>query len=112
MGIRKQLFGEESNCKGAVPESSASQTMHTTNVVVADGRTGQGHDGLPAGVSEAGTSSCAPDRNKYVVAGISEARTSSSRGMFSPIAIVTASENTTPDDEKKYTHVSSFFVTF
>jgi hypothetical protein len=112
MGIRKQLFGEESNCKGVVPESSASQTMHTTNVGVSDGRTGQGHDGLRAGVSEAGTSSCTPDRNKYVVAAISEAGTSSSRGMFSPMATVTATESATPDDEKKYTHVSSFFVTF
>jgi hypothetical protein len=112
MGIRKQLFGEESNCKGVVPESSASQTMHTTNVAVADGKTGQGHDGLPAGVSEAGTSLCTPGHNKDVVAGISEAGTSSSRGMFSPMAIVIASENATPDDEKKYTHVSSLFVTF
>jgi hypothetical protein len=112
MGIRKQLFGMENNCKGTVPESSASQTMHTTNLAVSDGRTGQGHDGLRAGFSEAGASSCTPDRNKYVVAGISEAGTSSSQGMFSPMATVTASENATPDDEKKYTHVSNFFVTF
>jgi len=92
MGCRKQLFGEKSNCKGVVTETSASQTMHTTNVAVADGRSEQDHDGLPACISEAGTSS--------------------SRGMFSPMAIVTESENATPDAEKKYTHVSSLFVTF
>jgi len=112
MGCRKQLFGEKSNCKGVVIESSASQTMHTTNVAVADGRSGQGHDSLPACISEGGTSSCTPGRNEDVVAGISEAGTSSSRGMFSPMAIVTESENATPDAEKKYTHVSSLFVTF
>ncbi|CAD6221634.1 unnamed protein product [Miscanthus lutarioriparius] len=104
MGCRKQLFGEKSNCKGVVTESSASQTMHTTNVAVADGRSEQDHDGLPACISEGGTSSCTPGRNEDVVAGISEAGTSSSRGMFSPMAIVTESENATPDAEKKYTH--------
>ncbi|KAG0525779.1 hypothetical protein BDA96_06G086400, partial [Sorghum bicolor] len=102
----QQLFGEERNCEGVVPKSSASRTAHTTEVAV-----GQGHDGALAANSEAGTS-CRADRTEDVVAGISETITSSSRCGFSQMAIVTANEIATPDAEKKYTHVSALFVTF
>lgn len=108
MGCHKKLFGEDRNCKGVVTESAASQSKPTTEVVVADGRSGQGDDGLP----EAGTSSCTPSRNENVVAAISESGTSTSRCMLAPMATLTASEIGTPDFEKKYTHVSGLFVTF
>lgn len=108
MGCKKQLIGEERNCKEVVPESAASQSTHTNKMVVADGRSEQGD----VSITEAGRASCTPGRNENVVAVTSEAGTSSCRCGFSPLATLTASEIATPDAEQKYTHVSGLFVKF
>ena len=104
MGIRKQLFGEQSSSKGVVTQRRRLQWLW--QIEYQD----KGHDGLPAGISEAGTPSCRPGQNKDAVAGISEAGTSFSRCMFSPLPTLIATEVATPDPEKKYTEWLNFDI--